>query len=134
MGLLKTLQPQWWFSAHLHVRFEATVVHEGNPLVAQPISETTDSQNPDEIMIEDDDFAHETCRKEPVPSGPLAPTVSRNQDEITLDDEEEEVISPPPLPPPRMETKFLALDKCLPRRNFLEVSTHEPRLSLERNV
>lgn len=27
MQLLKKIQPQWWFSAHLHCRFEATVPH-----------------------------------------------------------------------------------------------------------
>ena len=32
MGLLKTLKPDWWFSAHLHVRFQATVVHNGSLL------------------------------------------------------------------------------------------------------
>ena len=28
-GLLGTLRPEWWFAAHLHVRFEARVKHGG---------------------------------------------------------------------------------------------------------
>ncbi|RPD55397.1 DBR1-domain-containing protein [Lentinus tigrinus ALCF2SS1-7] len=115
MGLLRTLQPQWWFSAHLHCRFEATVVHQAQ---AGPGAST--EKNPDEIDIEDDEDgapasggAGENAARE---------EVSRNNpDEITLDDEEEEVEAPPPPPPPPTETKFLALDKCLPRRQFLEV-------------
>src|SRR5262245_52634702 len=87
MGLLRTLQPAWWFSAHLHTRFQAVVVHEAQEAMAM-----TDDGDP------------------------------RNQDEIILDDEEEDVAPPPPPPPPHRETKFLALDKCLPRREFLEVS------------
>ena len=27
MDLLKCLKPAWWFSAHLHCRFEAKVIH-----------------------------------------------------------------------------------------------------------
>jgi len=120
MGLLMTLRPQWWFSAHLHVRFEATVVHENNQFMEQPTSQLALGQNPDEIAIEDDDDKLENDKGQP----PVE-NVSRNPDEIALDDEEENVISPPPLPPPPIETKFLALDKCLPRRAFLEVSTHK---------
>lgn len=28
MPLLQKLKPYWWFAAHMHCRFEATVVHE----------------------------------------------------------------------------------------------------------
>ena len=41
-----------------------------------------------------------------------------NPDEILLDDELNDVAAPPPA---QLATKFLALDKCLPRRRFLEV-------------
>jgi len=109
MGLLKTLKPEWWFSAHLHTRFEALVVHGDQ---SPPVVQSSEGQNPDEIVIEDDDFDGE----------PTVASVIRNPDEITLDDEEDDVVAPPPPPPPRAETKFLALDKCLPRRQFLEVS------------
>ncbi|ORY97279.1 lariat debranching enzyme, C-terminal domain-domain-containing protein [Syncephalastrum racemosum] len=42
--LLKTLMPRYWYSAHLHVHFSATVAHG-------PVQQ---EQNPDEIMIPDD--------------------------------------------------------------------------------
>ncbi|KAF8966394.1 lariat debranching enzyme, C-terminal domain-containing protein [Flammula alnicola] len=119
MGLLRTLRPEWWFAAHMHTRFAATVVHGGPPNL-----ETTPIQNPDEIQIEDDEFATESSPnpvKTPgIPTQP-AESVPRNPDEIMLEDEEEDVDVPAPPPPPASETKFLALDKCLPRRQFLEV-------------
>lgn len=104
MGLLRTLQPEWWFSAHLHTRYEATVFHQDRPLPPAAV------QNPDEISIEDDEVEEEKN------SNP------RNPDEILLDDEEEDVEVPVLPPPPCATTKFLALDKCLPNRQFLEVS------------
>jgi lariat debranching enzyme len=102
MSLLRNLKPSWWFAAHLHTRFEARVQHDppGPPAVV--------ARNPDEIAIgdEDDDFD--------VPTSTTAP---QNLDEIVLENEIETVAPPPPAP---RETKFLALDKCLPRRQFLE--------------
>ena len=102
MSLLRNLKPSWWFAAHLHTRFEARVQHDFPDLPAVPAS------NPDEIAIgdEDDDFD--------VPTSTTAP---QNPDEILLENEIE-TAAPPPVAP--RETKFLALDKCLPRRQFLE--------------
>jgi len=126
MGLLRTLKPNWWFSAHLHVRYEATVVHDGRQPGSGQESQAPavePVQNPDEIMIDDDDIENDKTPAEAIPAAGPPDTVGppRNADEIVLSDEEEDVvIPPPPLPPPSV-TKFLALDKCLPKRDFLEV-------------
>jgi len=122
MGLLKTLKPEWWFSAHMHTRFTATVEHGGvrqEPVAPLPV------QNPDEIRTGDDEFESSIpTQSAHTPAMEAVECVSKNLDEITLDDEEEGVDMPPPPPPPPpppLETKFLALDKCLPDRQFLEV-------------
>ncbi|KAH9483024.1 Lariat debranching enzyme [Psilocybe cubensis] len=119
MGLLRTLKPEWWFAAHLHTRYEAVVVHE--PALAS-VPGTAPVANPDEIRIEDEEGVEREGEGEGGSGGGgQAAAVSRNPDEILLEDEEE-TVETPPLPPPRArETKFLALDKCLPRRQFLEV-------------
>jgi len=126
MGLLKTLKPEWWFSAHLHVRFQATVIHnESLPGSTQqpPAPSSAAVPNPEEIVIDDDDI--ENAEPTPAVQSSAPP---RNSDEIVLTDEENDVAVPPPPPPPPSKTKFLALDKCLPKRQFLEVSIHSSHL------
>ena len=54
MGLLQMIQLEWWFSAHLHVWYEAMVYHDGRPPSGSgqlPAS----VQNPDEITIDNED-------------------------------------------------------------------------------
>jgi lariat debranching enzyme len=119
MSLLRNLKPAWWFAAHLHTRFEACVPHD--PSEPPPPGQPPAARNPDEIAIADEDDEFDAPSANTVPSASAAP---QNPDEIALDDEIETVA---PLPPPRRETKFLALDKCLPRRQFLEVSSVPPK-------
>ncbi|KAG6908463.1 hypothetical protein DXG01_004546 [Tephrocybe rancida] len=111
MGLLKTLKPKWWFAAHMHTRFEATVPH-GEPEAVK----INTLANPDEIVIDGDEVVDN-------PTTECSDVVLKaNPDEITLSDEELDVaisLQPPPTPP--SVTNFLALDKCLPKRQFLEV-------------
>jgi lariat debranching enzyme len=100
--------------------------------------------NPDEITLEmdDDTLVASAPTTEHAPTQiatALSPSNSAtasssapraNPDEILLDDEEAEVIPPPAAavvhnPPAEVafgaETRFLALNKCLPGRDFLEV-------------
>ena len=130
MSLMRTLQPAWWFSAHLHCRFEAVVVHGGRQEGGAPDSapvHSAERTNPDEINIDDDEDSANSCTRA---SGAGQRSVEKpgtaalNPDEITLDDEEDEVEAPPPPPPPSKKTQFLALDKCLPKRRFLEVGVN----------
>jgi len=55
-GALTDTETKWWFSAHLHVRFEATVQHEQSCTGSKSPSTTLPPQNPDEIAIADDHF------------------------------------------------------------------------------
>lgn len=133
MGLLQNLKPQWWFSAHMHARFEATFNHTpeipirapqaASPPPPQPV------ENPDEIVIDDDEFDEFATTASAVPHTPPREAPSGNPDEIQLDDEEVEVEAPPQAPAQPMVTNFLALDKCLPKRDFLEVIDFETPIS-----
>ena len=87
MGLLKTLKPAWWFSAHLHVRFEAKVTHV-------PQSEQTEAskvkkvEDPDEIVIDADDLDITAESTIPKPDSATPVSTKENPDEILLDDKE----------------------------------------------
>ncbi|KAG5519411.1 hypothetical protein PMAC_002038 [Pneumocystis sp. 'macacae'] len=115
--LMNQLQPRYWFAAHLHVRFEAVKIHdmEGKDCKER---ETEDiAKNPDEIDLSDDSMSETVCD-----------SVDASN---TSDDKKD----------PIKTTQFLALDKCLPGRRFLEIfdipapldNTHE-KLKLSYDV
>jgi lariat debranching enzyme len=96
------------------------VQHEQSCTGSKSPSTTLPPQNPDEIAIADDHFDAIEPQNPPT-EVPRLKTASHNPDEISL--EEEEVIQSPPVayrPQPSV-TNFLALDKCLPKREFMEV-------------
>ena len=92
MSLLRTLKPEWWFSAHLHTYYEATVNHVPNPQTNAP-----SHQNPNEIVIDE----------------------LEDEPDVTQAGSAEECVTESR--PIYASTKFLALDKCLPKRRYLEV-------------
>jgi lariat debranching enzyme len=114
-NLLRNLQPEWWFSAHLHTRFEACVVH-GEPVAGDAIAVEQVERDPNEIVIDDEaevstalepsrdpnEIAIDDEEVEIPPVPEPAAAASRaplNPDEITLSDLEDEVAPPPPPPP-----------------------------------
>ena len=95
--LLHKLRPRYWFSAHLHVKFAAFVEHDS------PDGAKEDEEG--EIILDDSDEGNtEDKRANPAAgSGP----VKQEQEQIAKNASE--------------TTRFLALDKCLPHRDFLQV-------------
>lgn len=108
--LLNHIKPSNWFSAHLHVRFDATIDWKKRRL-----SEQLDNQDSKKLCIK--------------------PVVAANDDEIELDftdDEEEEeeeevktvmepVIEPKEEPTFNHSTRFLALDKCIRVKDCIQI-------------
>ncbi|EJD51938.1 DBR1-domain-containing protein [Auricularia subglabra TFB-10046 SS5] len=138
MTLLRKLQPKRWFAAHLHVRYEAAVHHGQhgslglqNPDEIVMDEEEAPAANPDEIVLDDLDDTSALPAANPdeisiddteAPSTDPVP-VSSNPDEIVMDSAAGNEAPPAQTPPPSSPrvTQFLALDKCLPKRAFLEV-------------
>ncbi|KAJ2669942.1 lariat debranching enzyme [Coemansia sp. RSA 1085] len=113
--LLERLRPAWWLSAHLHVRFTAkvdaneSIFPEGWAGVAPRSTDTAEANpaNTDEIAISDDEFAF----SEPSNGTQVAAPDAKNS--TAMPTKADNVCRGP--------TQFLALDKCLPRRQFLEI-------------
>lgn len=108
-AVLERLRPAWWFSAHLHAKYTALWHHAGDGLGSEedlPPTNLNIVKNPDEIDLdldEDDMDGVESSTQTATPSTswPLISTTNK-------------------------ETLFLALDKCLPKKHFLQLIELEP--------
>ncbi|KAL2890902.1 Lariat debranching enzyme [Ceratocystis lukuohia] len=147
--VMDRLRPCHWFSAHLHCKFVALKTHEPAPEPKsheenkQPTSSSAATaviaSNNDEIDLDMDSDA-----ESPV-AAPKVVATTKASDQKTKDVVDESIraqlpasfAAPPPVSSaplerktpgqpvpetiPNTETRFLALDKCLPGRHFLQL-------------
>ena len=110
--VLGQLRPYYWFSAHLHVKYSAVVGHEPR------VNGTSQPQNTDEISLDDDedDLAEGTNGHQTLPDG-FGEALSDTGVALTNTTEQ----TPIAAGIKNDATRFLALDKCLPKRDFLQL-------------
>ncbi|KAK6540442.1 hypothetical protein TWF694_009237 [Orbilia ellipsospora] len=131
MGVLRKVKPRYWFAAHMHVKFAALVDHEEGPRTEAPIDPTdwTDvpemieaTKNEDEIDLDMEDVdVSETSEKQPAKPAETTSKSSGFYEQY------------PSAPTTNKRTHFLALDKLLPRRDFLQILTIPSRNPLPVN-
>jgi len=137
--LLMTLKPKWWFAAHLHVKFEANYRHRStsNATLAEgaELRGASSMQNNNAKLLPSQiiSSAIKTSKKNeeivnsPVDEEeyiPLPESSSKNQHTTTsfigLESSSNRCVNPDGDLSDLM-TKFLSLDKCLPRKHYLQI-------------
>jgi lariat debranching enzyme len=102
--LLRKLRPQYWFSAHLHVKFAAFVQHN--------IAPTTEDDEGEIVLADSESDMSESARL-------LSP--AKRQPPPSTESSAKRLRREPDASSAKQVTRFLALDKCLPRRDFLQL-------------
>ncbi|KAJ3411301.1 lariat debranching enzyme [Chytridiales sp. JEL 0842] len=122
--LMKRLKPTFWFAAHLHVKYAALFDHRAEAAKAAKSAKPAPKvENPDAISISDDDdpdVKEEAKNKKEKPAADEKTGASEESSENVIPDanghESSEAVPSGP-----SYTRFLALDKCLPHRDFLQI-------------
>lgn len=149
--VMDRLRPPYWFAAHMHVKFAATKVYDAPAVAAVDLPPEVPSpivvqvaQNTDEIDLDMDDDSDSPPPKKQVVISPVKKEEISNGHVSVPENIRAQLPAafsrPPPshrtqpgLPVPPSVTnttvRFLALDKCLPGRKFLqllEVKSYQP--------
>ncbi|KAI0130357.1 lariat debranching enzyme, C-terminal domain-containing protein [Xylariales sp. AK1849] len=137
--VLDRLRPAYWFSAHMHCKFSAVKKYEATtsePMDAQPtvaIAEVIPGQpleqtaNPDEIDLDmdEDDAPSKSSQPAAATNGNTVSAELRAQLPASFTRPRPAAQGIPGLPVPltitNTETRFLALDKAIPGRKFIQL-------------
>ncbi|KAH8906729.1 lariat debranching enzyme [Coniochaeta sp. PMI_546] len=155
--VMDRLRPPYWFSAHMHCKFAAVKTYskpvEAAAAAANKVEATTQAstaavaaENPDEIDLDMDDDENDaepiTASNQKVESTPKAATEDTGTGSEVPEDLRAQLpasfTAPKPQPrttpgqpvPPGITNtavRFLALDKCLPGRKFLQLCEVKPQ-------
>ncbi|KAF5026095.1 hypothetical protein F66182_1817 [Fusarium sp. NRRL 66182] len=149
--VMDRLRPPYWFSAHMHIKFPAVRVYDDpkpeveankeystSVAAPAPVNET----NPDEIDLDlDDDDGEDTkadggsqAKKDEIEPDKAPEASNEVSDELRAQLPASFARPTPkktpgqPVPPgiTNKEVRFLALDKCLPGRHYLQLCEIQP--------
>jgi len=134
--LLQALQAKWWFAAHLHVKFRATVVHgrqqskteAGKPQSALDLVPSQTIGSPKAKAVDVTKKHPESAAANTNDKNATANNDSKDEDDGAsgankttqfVGTESSDPCTGPDLT--ELMTRFLSLDKCLPRRQYLSI-------------
>ncbi|KAB5585745.1 lariat debranching enzyme, C-terminal domain-containing protein [Coniochaeta sp. 2T2.1] len=155
--VMDRLRPPYWFSAHMHCKFSAVKVYTKpagaaatpeEAAIAEPIAAAAPAENPDEIDLDMDDDDDDDAA--PTPAATKENVKPATKTDFAKTDTSSEVPEDlraqlpasfsAPKPQPRTNpgqpvpagitnpaVRFLALDKCLPGRHFLQLTEVTPQ-------
>ncbi|OAA43762.1 lariat debranching enzyme [Metarhizium rileyi] len=148
--VMNRLRPPYWFSAHMHIKFAALKKYQDDPPDASPAGVIEDKAaeprpevNPDEIDLDIDD--DENSSGQPTAATDVPESEQANANQVSEDlraqlppsfakpQPREKRTPGQPVPPgiTNKEVRFLALDKCLPGRHFLQLCNITPHDSAD---